>query len=244
MTQSDLITAALIEIGVVAPGETASAQDLATASTILQHMMDAWQAERLYIFALARQVFIPAALKQTYTLGLTGDFNVARPAKIERYAILNLANVAQPVELPLDSLTAAQWAAIPVKNVPSAFPSKVWDDQQYPLRNLNYWPVPTTNIQFIIYNWVALTTWPDLFSDITFPPGYLEALRYALAIRLAPAYGAAAMVTPDLKELAKDAKRRIKIMNAPMIDLKCDPMLVSHDKAIYDWRTDQYTGKG
>src|SRR4029077_18208042 len=125
------------------------------------------------------------------------------------------------VELPLDSLTEAQWRSIPVKNIPSALPQRVWDDQQFPLRNLNYWPVPNVQVNFTVYQWSAISTWPDYVTDVTFPPGYLEAIRYSLAIRLGPMFGAAAQVTPLLLGLAANAVNRIKAMNAPLIDLKC-----------------------
>ena len=244
MTQQDLITGALTEIGVNSVGEVVSADDLRQGSIVLAGMFDSWNAERLYIFAIQRMLFVPTVLKQTYTLGPGGDFNAPRPAKITRYGIINLSNPIQPLELPLDSLTEAQWRAIPVKNIASALPQRVWDDQQFPSRNLNFWPVPDVQVNFVIYQWAQLSTWPDYVTDVTFPPGYQEAIRYSLAIRLAPSFGAAAMVTPALMGLAQAAVNRIKAMNAPLIDLTCDPMLQSPESGYYNWLTDQQVGLG
>lgn len=244
MNQSDLISASLIEIGALSPGEPLPAAEQQQASIVLTQMLDAWQAVRLYVWAIQRLLLVPATLKQTYTLGPGGDFNLPRPAKITRFGLVSLANPIQPVELPLDSLTEAQWAAIPVKNIASAIPKKIWDDQQFPLRNLNLWPIPNVQVNFTAYQWSPLTSWPDYVTDVTFPPGYLEAIRYSLAIRLAPSFGAAALVTPLLLALTAQAMRRIQAMNAPLIDLKCDPMLVSPERQIYDWRTDTWIGGG
>src|ERR1700731_3263589 len=122
MNQSDLISASLIEIGALSPGEVASAQEQQQASNVLTQMLDAWQAVRLYVWAVQRILLVPATLKQTYTLGPGGDFNLPRPAKITRFGVVNLGNPIQPVELPLDSLTERQWMEIPVKNIPSALP--------------------------------------------------------------------------------------------------------------------------
>jgi len=244
VNQQDLISASLREIAVLGAIETIQSEDLAVATTILAQMLDAWQAERLYVFAIQRMLFVPAMLKQTYTLGTNGDFNAPRPARITRYGVVNLSNPIQPLELPLDSLTEAQWASIPVKNIASAIPQRVWDDQQFPSRNLNFWPVPNVAVNFTVYQWAALTTWPDYVTDVEFPPGYFEAIRYSLAIRLGPAFDASAKVTPLLIGLANNAVERIKRMNAPMIDLKCDPMLQQPESAIYNWLTDQTVGTG
>ena len=107
--------------------------------------------------------------------------------------------------------------------------------------NLNYWPVPNVQVNFVVYNWSPLSTFPDMVTNITFPPGYLEAIRYSLAIRLAPSF--AAPVNPVLIQLATNAVNRIRVMNAQMIDLKCDPMLVSPEKQVYDWRSDTRVGQ-
>lgn len=244
MNQSDLISASLMEIGALSPGEVLPAAEQSQGSLVLTQMLDAWQAERLYVWGIQRVLLVPAALKAIYTLGPGGDFNLPRPAKIVRFGVVNLGNPLQPVELQLDSLTPQKWAEIPVKNIAAALPSRVWDDQAFPQRNLSYWPVPNVQVNFTVYQWSTITVWPDYVTDVTFPPGYAEAIRYSLAIRLAPSFGAAAMVTPLLTELARAAVNRIKAMNAPMIDLKCDPMLVSPEKRAYDWRTDGYVGGG
>jgi hypothetical protein len=241
----DLISAALIEIGVLSGTEVPDNSDAAVASTILDQMLDSLQADRLWIFAIQRMLFVPAVLQQTYTLGPGGNFNVSpRPAKVTRYGVVSLSNPIQPIELPIDSLTEAQWQSIPVKNITSALPQRVWDDQQFPLRNLNFFPVPNVLVNFTVYQWAALTTWPDYVTDVTFPPGYMKALRLSLAIELAPSFGATAMVTPLLIKLAETAVGRIKAMNAPLIDLKCDPMLQSPETGIYNWLTDEQVGSG
>lgn len=245
MNQADLISAALREIQVLAAIETIQPEDLSLGTLILSQMLDGWQADRLYIFAIQRMIFVPQTLTQTYTLGPNGNFNVTpRPARITRYSVINLSNPIQPLELPLDSLTEAQWMSIPVKNITSTIPQRVWDDQQFPLRNLNYWPVPQVTVNFGVYQWAPLTTWPDYVTDVEFPPGYAEAIRYNLAIKLAPSFGAVGKVTPLLLELAKNAIARVKKMNAPLIDLKCDPMLQQPESQIYNWLTDQQTGVG
>jgi hypothetical protein len=159
-------------------------------------------------------------------------------------SIVSLTNPAQPLELPMEMLSDYDWQVqIPVKLVNSTLPLQVYDDGAFPLRNLNFWPIPTTAVNTRIYSWQALNQFPDLVTDLTFPPGYAEALRYNLAVRLiAEMPGEYAQITVQVTSgLASDSLARVKVMNMPMIQSFCDPAL-SGDGAHYDWRSDSIVG--
>ena len=238
MTAIDLISSSLRLVQVLASGEVPTNPEAQDALAILNQLIDQWNAERLTIFTIARLVFVPSVLKQAYTLGPGGDFNIAlRPPKIQRCTVISLNNPVQPVELPIDYLTDSQWADIPTKNVPSALPTSVWDDGGFPLRTLSYFPIPNVLVNFGIYAWTQLTQFPDLVTDETFPPGYLKALRYNLALDLAPEYGKS--TPPEVAAQAVTSKAIIKSMNVPIIDLKCDRALVNQRAGIYNWLSDQ-----
>lgn len=237
MTANDLIASSLRLIGVLASGETPSASEANDGLTILNQMLDAWNTERLAIFTVQRQVVVPAVLKQAYTVGSGGDFNIPRPSRIERVGVISLTNAAQPLELPLEMLTDVGWEAIPVKNISSSLPLKVWNDLGFPLMTLSFWPIPNVQVNFALYTWTALTEFPDLVTDETFPPGYLKALRYNLAVDLAPEFGC-----PDVPAVvaaqAAASKAAIKALNIPLLDLRCDTPLVNQKGGIYNWLTD------
>lgn len=236
MTGLDLISSALRLCGVLASGETASGAEGQDALASLNDMIDSWQTERMMIFTVQRQLFNLTAGQQTYTLGTGGDFNIARPVNIERAGIINLGNPIQPLEIPISMLTTAQWAAIPVKNIQSALPLNVYDDGAFPLRNLAYWTVPNVFVQTTLYCWQLLSQFADLATDYTFPQGYNKALRYNLAAELAPEYGKTLDPVVALQAIA--SKAAVKSINAPVVDLKCDPAVVSPDKRLYNWLTD------
>ena len=234
MTQADLIRGALMELGAVAAGEPVSPEEMADAAVILAGMIDSWQAEELYIYTQKPHKFRLTAGKQTYTLGVNGDFNMARPSRIERITMVDdVNNAAQPLELPLDNITRAQWAAIPVKSVQNQYPGKVWDDEGYPQRTLSYWPVPTLSIQTAIYTWEPLATFNGPQDNPVFPPGYQECLRYNLAMRLAPAWNA--QPSPALVQQANEARDRVKTMNQELVDLRCDPAVATSDNRLFAW---------
>jgi hypothetical protein len=243
MKANDLIASSLRLIGVLASGETPSAAEAADGLMILNDMVDLWQTERLMIFTTGRQVFHLTAGVQAYTMGLPGGtFAVPRPTRIEAAGIINLANPAQPLELPMEMLTLDQWAAIPVKNIASALPLKVYDDGGFPLRVLSYWCIPNLAVDTALYTWSALSQFADLVTDYPFPPGYAKALRYNLAVDLAPEYGRS--VTPEVAIQAVASQAIIKSLNTPVADLRCDPALVSPNKRIFNWLTGEGVRRG
>lgn len=242
MTAQDLIASSLRLIGVLASGEVPSAAEANDAFNILNQMLDSWNTERLAIFTVQRQVVVPATLKQAYTVGIGGDFNIPRPPRIDRIGVISLQNSTEPLELPVELLTDVGWEAIPVKNISSSLPLKVWNDLGYPLMTLSFWPIPNVEVNFALYTWTALAQFPDLVTDEEFPPGYLKALRYNLAVDLAPEFGVQ-QVPPVVMAQAADSKGKIKALNQPLLDMACDTALVNQRGGRYNWLTDQ-TGGG
>lgn len=227
-------------IGVLASGETPSGNENADALVILNQMVDSWNAERLNIFTLTitELPLIPGT--QTYTLGTGGTLNLARPSRIERMSIVSLLNPAQPLELPLEMVTDAGWQAIPVKIITSTLPTVVYDDGAFPFRNLSFWPIPTIAVNTRIYGWQSLAAF-DLVTDVTLPPGYLKAMRYALAVDLAPEFGRA--VPPEVAMQAQMSIAKLKVMNAPTVEMTVDPALTGSKRQVYNWRSDTPAGR-
>jgi len=60
----------------------------------------------------------------------------------------------------------------------------------------------------------------DINTNVDFPPGYIRALKYNLAVEIAPEYGKA--ISPLIREQAKTSKEGIKDTNNKNI-----PVLVS-----------------
>jgi len=176
-------------------------------------------------------------------MGPGGDFNTARPPRINAVSIVSLNNPAQPLELPIDYYTDSDWQAIPVKSVTSPLAQGVYDDGAFPLRNLSFWPVPSATANTIIYSWTALSQFSILTSNLTFPPGYMEALRYNLALRLIaemPGEYNPIMVSTTL-ELATQSLARIRSMNVPLIEAYIDEVL-TESSGRYNFYSDMPVG--
>lgn len=223
--------------GVLANGETQDPSEANDALVILNQMIDAWGAEHLNVFTLSRNTFSLVSGTQNYTLGTGGNFNIARPSRIDYVSILSLANAAQPLEIPIQYLTDPQWQEVPVKNIQGSLPNKVYDDGGFPLRTLSYFPIPNvTTVQTVIGSWQALSQWATLVTDNTFPPGYLEAIKYNLALRIAAEWPG--NISPAAIALAGSSLARIKAANITPIDMKCDSALVGSGGKGYNIFTD------
>lgn len=221
MTAFDLITSALRLAGVLANGETPSEDDANQSLSVLNDMIDAWNAERQAIFTTRSDDFPFVLGQQSYTLGSGGNFNIPRPARIDAMSTIQLTDPSNPVEIPITMYTVEDWQTqVPVKNVSGSIPQICYDDGGFPLRTLNFWPIPIDQPNSVrIYSWQALAA-QTLTSLVTFPPGYSEALRYNLAGRLCAEF--AAPLPPLVGTLAVQGLARIKTMNAPELELRSD----------------------
>lgn len=222
-------------------GENPSSSMAQDALSTLNQMLDAWNAERLMIFTLTKNVFDVVPGQQTYTCGPGANFDMPRPSKIEMAYIISLNNPAQPLELLMDMYTDQQWASIPVKNITSTLPTTFYDDGAFPFRNLSYYPLPSATTQTALWSWTSLSLCQNLQTILAFPPGYQEAFRFNLAPRLAPEYG---VQTPiEVAAYAVESKARLKSMNIPLINLRSDPAVLG-EGGYYNWLDDQPIGGG
>ena len=253
MTANDLIERALKTVGVLAPGETATAADASDAFTILNNMIDTWATQRLTIFHTAREVFDLAAATQDYTIGPGGTFDIVRPLWIAAASIIPDKNAsdAQKIELPISAaLNINQWQNVAIKGTTSTFPTEFYYDKAWGgiagalpslasgLALISVWPVPrSSDCQLVLYAPTPLSQFTDRTSAYTFPPGYEEAMRYQLALRLAPEFGR--QLSPEVVMLASECLGNIKRVNTSDAELSIDPALMSQGGR-YDWRTDRY----
>jgi hypothetical protein len=245
ITALDIINSAMRLIGVLAAGEQLAGQDANTGLSILNQMVDSWQIERLMIYAILRNVYTLTPGTQTYTLGGTvvnsTNLDVLRYTKIDRYGILSFSNPSQPLELPLDYLTEVEWAAIPVKAIQSALPTKIYDDNAFPARNLNVFPVPNGSyaVAIIAYAWTPIGQFLSFSQQYTFPPGYLKALRYNLAVDLAAEWPGDPANFPLIMKIAMESKAMIKSNNVTPQPMACEQVVLSQTRgAQYNWLAD------
>jgi hypothetical protein len=235
-TALDLIASSLRLVNVMASGETVPIGMANESLAVLNDMIDSWNTDRLAIYTTRIDDFPFVLGKQSYTLGTGGDFNIPRPAQIDAMSSILIYNPDNPVELPITMYTVSDWQnQVPVKKVTGNFPLICYDDGGFPLRTLNFWPIPTIQPNnFRLYSWQALPA-QSLAVAVNLPPGYKEAFRYNLAIRLGAEF--AAPIPASVAQIAVESLARLKTINAPDLKLRSD---LVPDPSGYNYKADMF----
>ena len=103
----------------------------------------------------------------------------------------------------------------------SSLPLYCYDDEGFPLRTLNLWCIPNSDVQVVIYPWQILNSFPDLTTDVTFPPSYYECVVYNLALRLSGQFGGNLPVT--VTSMAASSMQQVKSINTPDLLMQFEP---------------------
>ena len=210
-TAGDQINRALRLLGVLAEGETPSAAVSQDGLTALNQMIDSWNTERLSVFSTQDQVFLWPTSTLKRTLGPTGDFVGNRPILLDdaTYFRDHSTNVSFGIKI----INQQQYDGIAVKTVTSTYPQVIWVNMTYPDIEMYIYPVPTRLLEWHFISVQELTAPATLSTTLAFPPGYLRAFVYNLAMEFAPEFG----VEPSaqVRRIAMASKRNLKRINNP-----------------------------
>jgi hypothetical protein len=210
-TAGDQINRALRLLGVLAEGETPSAAVSQDALTALNQMIDSWNTERLSVFSTQDQLFTWPANQRSRTLGPTGDFVGNRPILLDDATYFRdpQSNVSYGIKI----INQQQYNGIAVKTVTSTYPQVIWVNMTYPDIEMYVYPVPIRPLEWHFISVEELSNPAGLATDLTFPPGYLRAFVYNLAMEFAPEFGVEP--SPQVQRIAMTSKRNLKRINNP-----------------------------
>ncbi len=207
----DLINGSLRLLGVLAEGETPSAETSQDALLAMNQMVQSWNTERLTVFATQDQVvsWPPSTISRTF--GPTGDIVANRPVAIDDSTYFR--DPSNGISYGLKLINQQQYNGIAVKTVTSTYPQVMWVNMTYPDVEMYVYPVPTKVLEFHIVSVEELTQPANLATDLAFPPGYLRCFRYNLACELAPEFGTEP--SRQVQRIAMTSKRNLKRINNP-----------------------------
>ena len=210
-TAGDLINGSLRLLGVLAEGETPSAETSQDALVAMNQMVQSWNTERLAVFSTQDQVVTwpPSTISRTF--GPTGDIVANRPITIDDSTYFR--DPASGISYGLKLINQQQYNGIAVKTVTSTYPQVLWVNMTYPNIEMYVYPVPTKVLEFHVVSVNELTQPVNLATDLAFPPGYLRCFRYNLACELAPEFGTEP--SRQVQRIAMTSKRNIKRINNP-----------------------------
>ena len=210
-TAFDQIKASLRLIGQLAEGEEPSPQAAQDALSAMNQMIDSWNTERLAVFCTEDQVFNWPAGEITQTLGPSGDFVGNRPILIDDATYFRDAstNVSYGIKL----INQQQYNGIAVKTVTSTYPQVMFVNNTFPDITMTIYPQPTRVLEWHFVSVQELTKPATLNTVLSFPPGYLRAFKYNLAMEIANEFGVEPM--PQVQRIAMTSKRNLKRINNP-----------------------------
>ena len=210
-TAGDQINRALRLLGVLAEGETTSASVMQDSLMALNQMIDSWQTERLAVFSTQDQIFTWPASEITRTLGPSGNFIGLRPVLLDDSTYYR--DPGTNVSFGIKFINQQQYNGIAVKTVTSTYPQVIFVNNTFPDITMTVYPRPTRDLEWHFVSVQELDNPATLATDLFFPPGYLRAFTYNLAMEIAPEFGVEP--SPQVKRIAMTAKRNIKRINNP-----------------------------
>jgi hypothetical protein len=209
-TAGDQINRALRLLGVLAEGETPSASVSQDALTALNQMIDSWNTERLSTFVTQDQVFTWPSGFISRTLGPSGDFVGLRPILMDEATYFKAPN---GVSYGIKFINQQQYDGIAVKTVTSTYPQVMWVNMGFPDVTLTVYPRPTQDLEWHLISVEELDRPATLSTVMYYPPGYLRAFTYNLAMEFAPEFGVEP--SPQVQRIAMTSKRDLKRINNP-----------------------------
>jgi len=211
-TAGDLINGALRLLGVLAEGETPSAETSQDALTAFDQMVDSWSTERLTVYATMDQTFVWPSNVAMRTLGPSGDFVGERPIDLDWATYFK--DSENRLSFGIRFVNEDQYNAIALKTVTSTYPQIIWVNNDYPNITMRVYPVPIKDLEWHFISVIPLTAPASLDTEIALPPGYLRAFRFNLACELAAEFGVEP--SPRVIRISDISKRNLQRINDPM----------------------------
>lgn len=210
-TAGDQINRALRLLGVLAEGETPSASVSQDSLMALNQLIDSWNTERLSTFVTQDQVYTWPAGLISRDLGPSGDFVGNRPILLDDATYFR--DPGTNVSFGIKFINQQQYDGIAVKTVSSTYPQVCWVNMGFPDVTLTIYPRPTRDLEWHFVSVQELDRPADLSTVLFYPPGYLRAFTYALAMEIAPEFGVEP--SPQVTRIAMTSKRDLKRINNP-----------------------------
>jgi hypothetical protein len=181
-TAQTLIKAALRSIGVIATGETPTADELNDGLEALKFMLRRWSANKLRLYYTKQDTVALAAGTASYTIGSGGTCDTVRPVQIRGGFVRDSSGVDHEVVI----IDEAKYRRLGLKTV-TATANYLWYSPEYPLGKIYVYPTGSGTLY--LDSLKPLTDPAAITTSIAFPPEYDEAIKYGLAVRMAPEYG-------------------------------------------------------
>ena len=247
----------------LAPGEQPDSETAQWAFRKLNYLIDIWQAKEFYVYSYAFQLFTLVPGLSPHTIGPNPTPPAATPiptfstgiqpcpVRIESSALI-LNQAPGRVDIPMNIRDHAWWAAQQVKEIQTNVPTDLFYNQNSPLGELYFWPVPNQAREVRLQYWQTVSQFQAITDPIGGPGGpgtLIQAYRAALMLTLAESLlpGGAKEEHPTLAGMALHARAAVFSNNAQ------SPRMVTQDfgmpkarrqgaRGDFNWMTGSYPG--
>ena len=196
VTAQSLINKSLRLLGVLASGETTTADEAQDSLYSLNSIIDSFSANPQYYFCTQAEQFTLVNGQNTYTIGNDpgasppANFVTARPIRI-----VGAFTRFNGVDTPIALITEPYWTNISVKST-SGTPAKLLYRPNVPYGEILLYPTPGQAATIFIKAEKMIDSYAMLVTTQYLPPGYQRLLELSLAMELAPEYGS--QVKPEI----------------------------------------------
>lgn len=198
-TAQTLIKASLRAINAIATGETPTAAEMAEALEAMKIMLRSWSGNTIMVYTISQDTLALTGAS-SYTIGSGGDCDTEWPTEIKGAVVDEQYNLTLIGERRYRSLARESYSV----------PTYLYYNPDYPLGVLYLYG--TGGASMVIDSLKALTDPTTLTTSVAFPTSYDAAIKWNLALELAPEYGKdpSALVVKN----AIDSKKTIMSKNA------------------------------
>lgn len=216
-TWNDVIARAAQELGIVAGGETLSADDANVLLGIANELIDEWNADRGAVYCDTFNTYVLTPNLNPHTIGPTGATWTAAIRPVDIVAANIVVTTASPnYRTPVNIRDAEWWMANSVRAVTSTLPTDLFYRTNWVNGDVYLWRVPTAAYSLELQTRVLLSD-VTLVTTFSLPPAYRKAMTLTIAENAADSFGRA--MPASLPNRAAQARSRLWANNtqAPRI---------------------------
>lgn len=225
-TAIDLINSSARLAGILASGETLSADEANDALSVLNDVLEQMSTGTISAWQTPNEQFTLTPGQDEYTIGPGGNFDTDRPVQIEAaYTTVN------GVDFPVQIIDLLQYNLLSLKTLSEQIVLQMVYINDMPLGRILLWPVPSTAVPFTIGVSRIITPLASLSTPINYPQGAAKFLRYKLAIELAAEFGQE--VPSTVMVVYQEAEADYKNANRRQVRSLYDTAIVRPTRAIW-----------
>ena len=183
----------------------------------LNQLIDGFSIDGSTIYQTVHETFALTGAA-SYTWGTGGTIATARPEKIRAASV-----VTSDGSMPIAVVTPERFETIIDRTVTGQYADYLVCDYGFPQATITLWPAANTGGTLNLWSYKPLTGVVYLSDPIVFPPGYLEVLKFNLAVSLASEFPMA-VLDPWVGQKAMETKARLAQLNAVTIGAPNAPL--------------------